>query len=66
MNQNILIAGYNITITNNTISSTGGITEENLDSKQDKLSAGENITISSSKTRYSNLYKWFSHKFNGS
>jgi len=35
--QNILIAGDNITITNDTISSTGGITQENLDLKQDIL-----------------------------
>ena len=45
LKQNILIAGSNITITNDTITSTGGITQENLDLKQDKLSAGTNITI---------------------
>ena len=45
LKQNILIAGSNITITNDTISSTGGITQENLDLKQDSLTAGTNITI---------------------
>ena len=35
LKQNILIAGDNITITNDTISSTGRITHENLDLKQD-------------------------------
>ena len=46
--QNTLIAGENITITNNTISSTGGgsITQEDLDLKQNTLVAGTNISIS--------------------
>jgi hypothetical protein len=33
--QDTLLAGENITITNNTISSTGGITQADLDTKQD-------------------------------
>ena len=37
LKQNILIAGSNITITNDTISSTGGITQGDLDLKQDIL-----------------------------
>ena len=47
--QNILIAGENITITNNTISSTGGgsVTQAQLDEKQEKLSRNSHVNISS-------------------
>ena len=48
--QSTLIAGNNITITNNTISSTGGssdITQEDLDLKEDKLSRNSHVNISS-------------------
>jgi hypothetical protein len=44
--QNILIPGTNISISNNTISATGSITQSQLNLKQDILQAGENITIS--------------------
>jgi hypothetical protein len=48
LKQNTLVAGDNITITGNMISSTGGgggsITQGDLDLKQDKLTAETNIT----------------------
>jgi pectate lyase len=45
--QNILTPGTNISIDgNNTISSSGGISQSQLDTKQNILQAGENITIS--------------------
>jgi hypothetical protein len=45
--QNTLLAGTNITISGNTISSTGStITQADLDTKQNTLLAGTNITIS--------------------
>ena len=44
--QNILIAGSNITIINDTISSTGGgITQADLDTKQDKLTTTTDLTL---------------------
>jgi hypothetical protein len=46
--QNILIAGNNITITNDTISSSGGgsdITQEDLNLKQDKLDATSALSV---------------------
>ena len=43
--QDTLTAGTNITISGNTISSTGGITQAQLDTKQNTLTAGTNITI---------------------
>jgi hypothetical protein len=47
--QNTLLAGDNITITNNTISSTGGgrITQDDLDLKQDVLSRTSHVNINS-------------------
>jgi len=44
--QDKLLAGENITITNNTISSTGGITQADLDTKQDTLTSSTNILTS--------------------
>ena len=50
--QSTLIAGNNITISNNTISSSGGgsITQEDLDLKQDKLDATSGLSINSVST----------------
>jgi hypothetical protein len=45
--QNTLLAGDNITITNNTISSTGGgvLTQADLDTKQDILTTTTDLTL---------------------
>ena len=45
--QNILIPGSNITIINDTISSSGGITQEQLDGKQETLSLNSQLGIKS-------------------
>jgi hypothetical protein len=45
--QSTLTAGNNITITNNTISSTDGITQTQLDEKQDKLATTSYLNINS-------------------
>jgi hypothetical protein len=45
--QKTLLAGDNITIKNNTISSTDGITQDTLDLKQDVLSRNSHVNINS-------------------
>jgi hypothetical protein len=45
--QNTLIAGENITITNDTISSSGGLSQSQLEAKQDKLAVTSYLNINS-------------------
>ena len=67
--QNTLIAGTNISISGNTISSKA-ITQTQLDTKQDILTAGTNITISGNtctikhKTKHFNLFNQYTNTKN--